>query len=53
MKSPNRGINTFNVNLGLTYDLDKNAYSIKDTSPFSLKFKEPVKYNLVFRTGNN
>jgi len=53
MKSPNRGINTFNVNLGLTYDLDKNAYSIKDTSFFSLKFKEPVKYNLVIRTGNN
>ena len=30
IKSPNRGINTFNVNLGLTYDLDKNGNQINN-----------------------
>jgi len=53
MKSPNRGINTFNLNIGLTYDFDKNANQIKDTTSLSMKFKEPIKYNFVFRTGNN
>ena len=53
MKSPNRGINTFNLNVGVTYDFDKNAKQIRDTTSFIMKFKEPVKYKFIFRSGNN
>jgi len=53
MKSPNSGINTFNINLGLNYNFDKIANKPIDTTSFSRKFKQPIKYTFVLRTGFN
>ena len=52
VKAPNTSVNTIAFNLGLNYALD-------DTEPEYLKtvvkekFTEPVKFNLVFRSGVN
>ncbi|MFN3640381.1 MAG: acyloxyacyl hydrolase [Flavobacterium sp.] len=51
VKSPNRGINTFGVNVGLNYALGETPDRVSvDTLP---KVSEPLKYNLVLRTGLN
>lgn len=52
-KSPNSGINTYGINLGLNYSFCKKQPKIIDTVTVSLKFKEPIKFNFVFRTGFN
>ena len=52
-KSPNSGINTYGINLGLNYSFCKTKLKIMDTVAVSLKFTEPIKYNIVFRTGFN
>jgi len=54
VKSPNSGMNVWAVTLGLNYDLDTD----KEPKTFipsseSLYFKQPIKYNLAFRTGVN
>ncbi|HEX9979524.1 MAG TPA: acyloxyacyl hydrolase [Flavobacterium sp.] len=50
IKSPNSGINTFAVNLGINYDLEeKLPYLPKDTT--AIKYAEPIKCNFVFRSG--
>lgn len=53
MKSPNSGINTFNINLGLNYNFDKVANNPIDSNSFNRKFKQPIKYTFVIRTGIN
>lgn len=53
MKSPNSGINTFNVNAGLNYNFDKVANKPIDSTSFNMKFKEPIKYNFILRSGIN
>ena len=51
IKSPNSGINTYAINLGVNYNLaDKQPY-IRNDSVLSKDFKEPIRYNLVFRSG--
>lgn len=51
MKSPNRGINTYGVNIGLNYALGETSERIAvDSLP---KVTEPLKYNFVLRTGIN
>lgn len=53
VKAPNTSTNTFAFNAGLTYDL-QNADSIEFVKHNKQVFeKEPVKANLVFRTGIN
>lgn len=52
VKSPNSGINTFGLNLGVNYNCDEVKKEI-DTVKFNMKFEEPIKYNFVFRTGVN
>ncbi|MGG7036920.1 MAG: acyloxyacyl hydrolase [Flavobacterium sp.] len=53
IKSPNSGINTYNINLGVNYNLDEPVKRALDTIPVNLKFNEPVRYNFVLRTGFN
>lgn len=53
VKAPNTSTNTFAFNAGLVYDLDggQSLEYIKAAS--RKKVTEPLKYNLVFRTGLN
>lgn len=53
IKSPNSGINTLNFNLGLTYSIDNNQVKNTTATPTELDFSEPIKYNLVLRSGVN
>ena len=53
IKAPNSGINTYNLSLGVNYCLDKNFKRTVDTTKIDLKFKEPIHYNFVVRSGVN
>lgn len=53
IKSPNSGINTYGINLGVNYNLDEPVKREIDTVSVNLKFKEPIRYNFVLRTGFN
>lgn len=51
-KAPNTSINTIALNAGLTYNLEDEAPEyINDIE--KEKFKQPIKYNVVFRSGLN
>ncbi|MBF6608942.1 MAG: acyloxyacyl hydrolase [Flavobacterium sp.] len=51
IKSPNSGINTYAINVGVNYNLsDKLAY-VKSDSIQMKDYREPIRYNLAFRTG--
>ncbi len=55
MASPNTSTNTVAINLGINYSFEKSAELqrhtiIHDTIP---NYKEPVKYNIAFRSGMN
>lgn len=52
LKSPNSGLNTYSLNLGINYDFSENQHQ-KDTISGRMHFTEPVKYNFVVRTGYN
>jgi hypothetical protein len=52
-KSPNSGINSFLVNVGVNYDFSKNNCRKIDTVAIKKNFSEPIKYNLVLRIGYN
>lgn len=52
-KAPNTSTNTAAVNFGLTYDLDGGVkYEFIPKQPKE-KLTEPIRYNLVFRSGIN
>ncbi|MFT3795151.1 acyloxyacyl hydrolase [Flavobacterium sp.] len=53
MKSPNTGINTIGLNLGINYNFREVQYRKIDTTLAKVKFVEPIKYNMVFRGGVN
>lgn len=53
VKSPNTSTNTFALNAGLTYDLDGGKQQEYIRTPNREKVTEPIKYNVVFRTGIN
>ncbi|RZJ28026.1 MAG: acyloxyacyl hydrolase [Flavobacterium sp.] len=50
-KSPNSGINTYALNIGVNYNLNEKPAYIKNDSLLAQKFSEPIKFNFVFRTG--
>ena len=54
VKAPNTSINSIALNLGVTYNLDESnpeyQYTLGDNDR---QFTQPIKYNLVFRTGVN
>ena len=53
-KSPNSGINTYGLNLGLNYDFEKKPkYAVIDTVASSMKLTEPIRFNFVVRSGYN
>lgn len=53
IKSPNSGINTYGINLGVNYKLDTSPRIIQDSVTPIVKFTEPIRYNFVFRSGIN
>jgi len=53
VKSPNTGINIWAATIGLNYNLDDTSELKLIPNEEEKKFKEPIKYNFVFRTGAN
>lgn len=53
VKSPNSGINTYLLNVGLNYNLNENFVRKVDTTFEKKNYKLPIRYNVVFRTGIN
>ena len=54
IKSPNSGINTYNINFGINYSFDKTQQKVViDTAFAKIQLPQPVKYNFVLRTGIN
>jgi len=52
VKSPNTGLNIWAATVGVNYNIeDEDSEFI--THEISKKFKEPIKFNFVFRTGVN
>jgi hypothetical protein len=52
-QSPNSGINTYNVNLGINYNFKNSNITTNDSVKVSNKFTEKIKYSAYFRTGFN
>lgn len=52
-KSPNSGINTYGLNLGINYNFEESKTNSVDSTMIKKTYKEPIKYNLVFRSGVN
>lgn len=55
VKAPNTSINSVTLNLGVTYNLDDHAqaFIVADSLEINNKFTQPIKYNIVFRSGVN
>jgi hypothetical protein len=55
VKSPNNGTNSITLNLGVTYSLDEEELEYRHTidKKEDQAFSEPIKYNVVFRSGIN
>ena len=53
IKSPNSGINTYNVDVGLTYEFGKKHEFISKADSIKVDFSERIKYNLILRSGVN
>ncbi|MGI9553159.1 MAG: acyloxyacyl hydrolase [Aurantibacter sp.] len=53
VKAPNTSTNTFALNAGLTYDLSGGLPSEYISTANREKAKEPLRYNIAFRTGVN
>ncbi len=51
VKAPNTSINSLTINFGIVYDLNGESEFISDLT--DEKFTQPIKYNLVFRSGIN
>ncbi len=54
-KAPNNGTNTVALNLGVTYNLDEEEPEYQENLDRvnDRKFTEPLRYNVVFRSGFN
>ena len=53
VKAPNTSTNTFAFNAGLVYNLNGNEEIVYIKNPDKEKITQPIKANLVFRTGIN
>ena len=53
VKAPNTSTNTFALNAGLTYDLDGGLRQEYQSLSSREKMVDPIRYNLIFRTGVN
>jgi hypothetical protein len=52
-KSPNSGLNTYAISIGVNYNLENTPNRPKDSLAFKMKLTEPIRYNFVLRTGFN
>ncbi|MGB1307604.1 MAG: acyloxyacyl hydrolase [Oceanihabitans sp.] len=52
VKAPNTSVNTIALNLGVTYNLEPESPEYISTLTKE-KYREPIKFNLVFRSGIN
>lgn len=52
-KSPNSGINTYGLNVGVNYNFEQTKYKVDTTTVSRMKMTEPLKINVVFRGGFN
>lgn len=52
-KSPNSGINVYLLNLGVNYDFDGDVKNVRDTVALKKDWREPIRYNIAFRSGVN
>lgn len=53
VKSPNTGVNVLAATIGLNYNFNEGKEITYHPSKEEKKFKEPIKYNFVFRFGAN
>jgi len=53
VKSPNSGLNTIGLNIGVNYNFREVQYRKIDTTLARQKFFEPIRFNFVFRSGVN
>jgi len=53
LKSPNSGINTYNINFGINYNFENAPNKPKDSVALQMKLTEPIRYNFLLRTGFN
>ncbi len=52
-KSPNTGINIYGINVGVNYNFEKINYKSPDSILSQMKFRQPIKFNFLLRTGFN
>ncbi len=53
VKSPNSGINTYLLNVGVNYNFENEKKIVNDTTFIQKSYREAIKYNFVLRTGIN
>lgn len=53
IKSPNSGINSYVLNVGLNYNFDKKETQNNSFISDTICYNEPIKYNFVAKTGVN
>ena len=53
VKSPNSGVNTYLLNVGVNYNFNNDFVRQIDTTFQKKSYKEPIHYNVVLRTGIN
>ena len=53
MKSPNSGLNTIGLNIGVNYNFSELQYRKIDTTVSRMKMVEPIRFNFVMRGGVN
>lgn len=53
VKAPNASINSITLNLSIIYNFDKELEFQKTLDDHDNEFTQPIKYNVVFRTGIN
>ncbi|HEU0136740.1 MAG TPA: acyloxyacyl hydrolase [Flavobacterium sp.] len=51
IQSPNSGINSYALNIGVNYNLDEKQVYVRNDSLLQKDYSEPIRYNIAFRSG--